>query len=43
LVDEDGWYPVNTIPESEIKQNRFDYDSRRHVNEILKGLAEGLV
>lgn len=40
LVDSDGWYPVRPIPEYEVKQNRFDYDSRRDVNETLKGLAE---
>jgi len=40
LVDDDGgWHPVNTIPEPEITQNRYEYASTVDLNENLKGLA----
>lgn len=39
FVDSDGWYEVNTIPDSELKEPyRFDYAGTRDLNEILKGL-----
>lgn len=42
LVDSDGgWYPVNTIPEDELKKPyHFEYASTRDLNETLKGIAE---
>jgi len=40
LVEPEGWYPVETMPESEIRGNySFDYSSIRELNETLKGLA----
>jgi len=41
LVDSDGgWYPVNAIPEAELKKPySFEYAPTRDLNEILKGIA----
>lgn len=40
LVDADGWYTVNAIPESEIKKPySFEYAPTRDLNEVLKGIA----
>ena len=40
MVDSDGrWYPVNTEPEPQISEYRFDYAPTRDLDETLKGLA----